>query len=234
MRDRAPVRVELERSDDEDEQREAAVAEDPLDPLERHQPEDEPEREDGEDEQRPVGEAREKLERDRDAADLRRERQQVDELAGDERDQTDPEAEPLADRVEDRGLGHRGDAPAHLGVGDDPAHPEHDRPEELVAEGRAGGDVEDDVADVDEAADRGQDAERDAEDVLHPASSSAAFAWLVKTLSSNAAKSRSPGRSASSPRSSLTFAASCTRSGFSNRRPKLVERALAMPSRARS
>ena len=46
MRDRAPVRVELERRDDEDEQREAAVAEDALDPLERHQPEHEPERED--------------------------------------------------------------------------------------------------------------------------------------------------------------------------------------------
>ena len=48
-----------------------------------------------------------------------------------------------------------------------PPTPSDDDPEQPVAEGRAGGDVEDEVADVDEAADRGQDPERDVEDPLH-------------------------------------------------------------------
>ena len=54
---------------------------------------------------------------------------------------------------------------------------EHDRPSKLVAERRASGDAEDDVADVDEPADGGEDAERDLEDLAHaPASFSACLA----------------------------------------------------------
>ena len=48
-----------------------------------------------------------------------------------------------------------------------PMTPIDDDPEELKAEGRAGLRVEDEVADVDEAADRGEDPERDLQELLH-------------------------------------------------------------------
>src|SRR4029078_5622494 len=72
-------------------------------------------------------------------------------------------------------LRHRGHAAAHLRVDDDPDDPDNDHPEELEAEGGAGLRVEDEVADVDEAADRREDPERDREEVLHAHASAFAF-----------------------------------------------------------
>ena len=63
--------------------------------------------------------------------------------------------------------GHRRDASGHLRVDDDAAGPEQHRPRERHPEARAGRGVRDDVADVDEAADRGEDAEHDADELLH-------------------------------------------------------------------
>src|SRR3954453_19727106 len=80
------------------------------------------------------------------------------------------EPEPHPDRVEDRPLGHRRHPPAHLGVDADPDRPQDDRPEQVVAEERSRLGVEDEVADVEEAADRGDDAEGDFEDRLHGSS----------------------------------------------------------------
>src|SRR5205823_5772257 len=77
------------------------------------------------------------------------------------------EAHPLANRVEHGLAGDGGDAAAHLRVDDDPDHADHDDPHQLITEGRTGRDVEDEVADVDEAPDRGQDPERQAEDLAH-------------------------------------------------------------------
>ena len=48
-----------------------------------------------------------------------------------------------------------------------PTHADRDHPHQLIAERRAGGGVEDEVADVDEAADRGEDAEREPENLVH-------------------------------------------------------------------
>ena len=87
---------------------------------------------------------------------------QVHDLRGDQRREPCAEAGPLAHEVEDRPLGDRGHAAAHLRVDDDPDDADHDDPQELVAEGGAGLRVEDEVADVDEAADRREDPERDA------------------------------------------------------------------------
>ena len=52
-----------------------------------------------------------------------------------------------------------------------PTHADRDHPHQLVAERRAGGDVEDEVADVDEPADRGEDPEREVEQILLTSSS---------------------------------------------------------------
>ena len=90
--------------------------------------------------------------------------------------ETGAETGALADEVEDRALGDRGYASAHLRVDDDPDHADDDDPQQLVAEGRAGLGVEDEVADVDEAADRREDPERDREDVLEAHASSLAIA----------------------------------------------------------
>ena len=164
---RAPVRPQLHGRDGEHEHAQAAVAEHALDPLERRDPDDDRERDHGEEEQPAVGEPGEQLQRDGDAADLGREREQVHDLGSDERAEARLEPDPLADRVEHRLAGDRGDAPAHLGVDDDPGHADRNHPQQLVAERRARGDVEDEVADVDEAADRGEDPEREPEDLVH-------------------------------------------------------------------
>ena len=76
------------------------------------------------------------------------------------------EADPLANGVEDGLSRHRGDASAHLRVDDDPDDADRDHPHQLVAERRAGRGVEDEVTDVDEASDRGEDPERDPKNLL--------------------------------------------------------------------
>src|SRR5207249_8767385 len=91
----------------------------------------------------------------------------VHDLACDQRTERRPEPDAFADRVEHRLAGHRGDPAAHLRIHDDADHADDDHPEQLIAEGRACCDVEDEIADVDEAADRREDSERDAEDLAH-------------------------------------------------------------------
>ena len=165
--DLRPVRADLHRGDHEDEHAQPAVPERPLDPLERRHPDDHRQRDGGEQDQPAIGEAGEELERDRDTADLAGERHQVDDLGRDERTERCLEADPLAHRVEDGLARHGGDAPAHLRVDDDPDDADRDHPHQLVAERRARGRVEHQVADVDEPADRGQDPEREPEHLVH-------------------------------------------------------------------
>jgi hypothetical protein len=102
----------------------------------------------------PVREAREKLEADGTPPTSAARVIRFTTCARKERRQAGSEADALADCVEDGFLGNGSHAAAHLRVDDDPHDADDDHPEELVAEGRARGDVEDDVADVDEAADR--------------------------------------------------------------------------------
>ena len=61
----------------------------------------------------------------------------------------------------------------HLGEHDDPDHADGDGPQQLIAEGGAGLSVEDELADVDEAADGGDDPQGDLEELLHSESASA-------------------------------------------------------------
>ena len=142
MRDGAPVGMELDRRDHEHEQAQPAVAEDALDPPERHQPEHEREP------RRPRARAAARYESPTSscsaiamppisAASVSR----LTSCAADQRDEPDREAEPLAHDVEDGLLRDGRDPAAHLGVDDDPADAEHDRPEQLVAERRAGGEL---------------------------------------------------------------------------------------------
>ena len=118
-----------------------------------------------------------------------------------------PEADPLPDEVEDRPPRDRRDASAHLRVDDDPDDTDHDHPEQLEAEGRARLRVEDEIADVDETADRREDAERDLED-LHFASLSAASASSLSGCSSDWASWRSVGCRCSCSSCRETFPAS--------------------------
>ena len=88
MRDEAvadlrPIGADLHRGDGEDEQAEAAVAEDALHPLELTDQSTTASADDRQHEQQPVREPGQKLQRDRDAADLGREREQVHDLGGD-------------------------------------------------------------------------------------------------------------------------------------------------------
>ena len=192
MPDRAPGGMQLHRGNREDEHAEPAVAEDPLDPVEGNEPDDDEQPDACDEDQQSVGKTGQKLEADRQTTDLRGQRQQIDHLRGDQGREPRLEPDAFSYRVEDRLAGDRSDPPAHLRVHDDADHSDDDDPEQLVAERRAGGDVEHEVADVDEAADRSEDPERDLED-LHFASSSAASASLLNGCSSDAATSRSVG-----------------------------------------
>ena len=89
-----------------------------------------------------------------------------------------PAPKPVRSRTRSKTgrFGDRRHAAAHLRVDDDPDDADHDHPQELVAERRARLRVEDEVADVDEAADRREDPERDREDVLQAHASSLAAA----------------------------------------------------------
>ena len=181
--DRPPDGVQLDRGDGEHEETQPAVSENALDPVERRHPDDNGERGARDQDEPPVGKPGEEL---------RGQRHEVDDLCGDERHQTGLEAEPLSHGIEDRLARDRRDAAAHLRVRDDPDHADHDDPEELIAEGRARGDVEDQIADVDEPSDRGEDAERDLKD-LHFESWSAASASSESGCCRDAATSRSVG-----------------------------------------
>ena len=142
----------------------------------------------GEEDQPAVRKSREQLQCDCDAADLAGERHQIHDLRRDERAEGGLEPDPLADRVEDRLARRRGHTPAHLRVDDDPEDADRDHPRELIAERRAGGGVEHEVADVDEASDRGEDAERKAEELVHGQPPN-----LASCRSTVAATSRSDG-----------------------------------------
>src|SRR4051812_23300659 len=190
--------MQLDRCDREDEQAEASIAEDPLDPVERDRPDDERDDDDCDEDQPAVRETREEPEADRQAADLGRERHQVHDLGGDQRREAGREPHPFAYGVEHGLLRDRRDASAHLRVHDDADDADHDDPEELVSEGRSGGDVEDEVADVDEAADRREDAERDLED-LHAQSPSCSSRPLTSAALSASLASSWWRRSATRP-----------------------------------
>ena len=71
------------------------------------------------------------------------------------------QAEPVAHQVEHRLLGDGRDPAAHLAEHDDADRRESEHPDQRIAEGRAGLGREHQLADVDEAADRGHDPKRE-------------------------------------------------------------------------
>src|SRR5207253_4863653 len=92
----------------------------------------------------------------------------------------------------------------HLRIDDDPEHADRQHPHQLIAERRAGRHVEDEVADIDEAADRGEDAERDPEDLVH-----GQFPARLRARSTSAPTARSLGWSCSRCSTRARAAASC-------------------------
>src|SRR5205823_4594599 len=85
--------------------------------------------------------------------------------------------------VGERFLRHGGEAARHLDEKNDDDGGQHQRPEELIAKRRAGLRAGGDVADVEEAAHRGEDAEGELRRLLHCFRSSsvwcAAASWLM-------------------------------------------------------
>src|SRR5689334_18555260 len=173
--------MQVDRGDDVDGEEQAAISEHPLDPLERQEPDEQNDRR-GPDQQKPAeGHVREvELQDQGDPAHLGRDGEDVDRLAGEQRDKAWAEPQPLPDHVEDRPLGDRRDPAAHLRVRGDPDHADRDGPEQLVAEQAAGLGVEDELADVDEAAEGGDHSEGDLEDLLH-SDSSTLLAWSLRS-----------------------------------------------------
>ena len=135
--------------------------------LEGKNPDDHHQRQYRDRQQQVVREVEEEAQGEGDAADLGGQGQQAEQLGGDQGHCADPEAEALAHDVHHRPLGHRCHTAAHLGVEGDADHSDDDRPEDLEAERRPRLGHEDEVADVDEAADRGEDPERDLEVLAH-------------------------------------------------------------------
>ena len=128
VRHPAPVRLQLDRHDGEDQQPEAEVAEDALEPRERQHPDGRDEHQTRQGDQQPVGQPREQLEADRNAPDLGRARHEVDDLRGDQRRKPRAETRALPYEVEHRAIRDGRDPSAHLRVDDDPDDPDRRRP----------------------------------------------------------------------------------------------------------
>lgn len=87
---------------------------------------------------------------------------------GEEVQQPGARAEPLTDEVEDRPAGDRHDPAGHLRVQADADRAGHQNPQQADAEAGAGDAARHHIADVDVAADRGEDAQREPEHLTHP------------------------------------------------------------------
>ena len=156
--DLAPIGVQLDRRHCEHEQTKAEIPEDPLDPLERQDPGAKDEARNRNQDQEAVGKARQQLKADGDPANLRGTRHETHDFGCDERHQSSTEPGSLTDQVKYRPLCDCRNAAAHLRVHDDPDHADHDHPQQLETEDRSRLRVEHEIADVDEPANRRQDA----------------------------------------------------------------------------
>jgi len=87
---------------------------------------------------------------------------------GEKRHQPGIEADALAYQVEYRLTAHGGDATGHLAVDDDADRGEHRDPQQRITKAGAGSDGERELADLDEATHRRQDAEKELEKIRHP------------------------------------------------------------------
>jgi hypothetical protein len=136
--DLPPVGVEVDRGGDEDEQREAHVAEDPLDSAERQEVDggrDDDQRDEHEEADAHVEEV---VEDEAEAAQLRAKREHGENERGDEREHGEPRPVALLHEHEVRLLRGRDDATAHLGEDDDPEDADGGRPQHRRAHRRAG------------------------------------------------------------------------------------------------
>lgn len=108
-----------------------------------------------------------KLNAQRDAPDLGSDRREGDEERGNEVPRGDLWAEPLPNEIEDRATAHRRDTAGHLREDHDSYQRQCRGPRQRHVEActdRGGGD---EFADVNETANRGQDAQRDFDEPLH-------------------------------------------------------------------
>ena len=177
MRDRVPVGLEVDRGDDVDEQRATEIAEQPLDPAKRQEVHDHHEPQCRDQGERAYFRVQQQLEDDRDAADLRRQRQQIDRQRRDKRDHPGAQPKPHPHDIKHRAPGHGRDAAGHLGEHHDPDDAKRHDPQQLKSERRAGLHVEHQLADIDEPADRGNNPKRNLQHLLHSRSANLPACW---------------------------------------------------------
>src|SRR5215211_7177178 len=223
----APVRAQPPQGHRGHHQGEAGQAEDVLHDVELDSPDDQPDQEGDDRDPQQVVDAGGQLDGQGDPADLGGQGEEGDEERRSQVDQRHPGAQALTDQVEHRPPGYRRHPAGHLREQADADDPHDHDPGPRHAEPGAGLGVGDDVTDVHEAADGGEDAQGDGDEPLHPwasANEASCSATSGRGRASSGSSARWPRRAAirssarfsvaspSSP-SSRTRSASARRSG---------------------
>src|SRR6185312_10135525 len=102
---------------------------------------------------------------------------EVEQVGGDESDESEAEAEALTDDGEHGLFCDYGDASAHLHINDDGGRAKHNGPEETVAKQRACLGGEDDLPQINKAAQGGHNSQGDAEELFHKPALSCSREW---------------------------------------------------------
>jgi len=153
--------------DREHDQGQTEEARDVLHDRELHPPDDEPNGEGRHGHPECRFDARRELQRQGYTADLRRQRQEVDQERGAEIGQGHASAEAFSDDLEGRPPTGGGDPSGHLGEDADPDDPDDDDPHQGQTESGAHDAVDDQIPDVEKPPDRGEHTEGDGENPLH-------------------------------------------------------------------
>ena len=159
--------MQQEHADREDDQAQPEQAGDVLHHREPDPPDHDPHTEGRDGDPQLRSDVAGQLQRQGDAADLGGDGHQVDEEGRAEVGRCGPRAEAFPDDLEGGPPADRRDPAGHLRVEADPEHADRHHPGQRQTEPGADDGVGDQIADVEEAADGGEDAERDREDLLH-------------------------------------------------------------------
>src|SRR3954453_19247081 len=166
--DGGPIRPEPPGSDAEREGHEAEHRDAVLDSPEGREPEQRPHQQrhrNDEDAERVPGR---ELERQRGAANLRRQHQQIDKDLRQQRPDLEPESESLADGRDDRMMADSREPAGHLDEKRDAAGAERDPPKQAVTERRPGLNRRADRTHLEIAANARENAQADLGEILHP------------------------------------------------------------------
>src|SRR6185437_1856706 len=172
-----------------DRHHQAGETEGSLDPLEPQEKNCRADCDRTQDEQQPLGPAGKQVQDDGNPAQFGGAGDQVQKVRGDQDGETKTASEAVANHREYWLFRNHGDATAHFHVNDDRGSSERDCPHELVSEERAGLSGKDDLAEINESAKRGHNAERDAEELFHSADLACSRPWRISSTRALVAES---------------------------------------------